>query len=180
MHGFVFTELKDYVTAKLGADAWTTLLRQAGLKGRSYVNYQEYPDVEAVQLVTSASEVTGLAPGVILEDYGAFLAPHLFRAYRPLIDPSWRTLEFLEHAEATIHRVVRARNAHARPPVLRCRRLSPTEVMVVYASPRKLCAVARGIVRGLAQHYREEVVVSEPTCMQQGQPQCQIEVRRTS
>jgi len=179
MHGFVYTELKDYVVAKLGADAWATLLRQAGLKGKAYVNYAEYPDTDAVQLVTAASEVTGLAPGVILEDFGAFLAPHLFRAYRPLIDPAWKTLEFLENAEATIHRVVRARNAHARPPVLRCRRISPSEVMVVYASPRRLCAVARGIVRGLAQHYREAVTVTESVCMAQGQPQCQIEVRRS-
>ena len=179
MHGFVYTELKDYVVAKLGADAWSTLLRQAGLKGKSYANFSEYPDSDAVQLVTAASEVTGLAPGVILEDFGAFLAPHLFRAYRPLIDPSWKTLEFLEHAENTIHRVVRARNAHARPPVLRCRRTSPAEVTLVYASPRKLCAVARGIVRGLAQHYREEVTVTEPMCMAEGQPQCQIQVRRS-
>ena len=178
MHGFVFTELKDYVTAKLGAEAWTSVCDRAGLKGKAYVNYQEYPDAEAVQLVTTASEITGLAAAVILEDYGAFLAPHLFRAYRPLIDPSWKTLEFLEHAEGTIHRVVRARNAHARPPVLRCRRVSPSEVTVLYASPRRLCAVARGIVRGLAQHYREEMSITEAACMQQGEPQCQIEVRR--
>jgi predicted hydrocarbon binding protein len=52
-------------------------------------------------------------------------------------------------------------------------------VTLVYASPRKLCAVARGIVRGLAQHYREEVTVTEPLCMGQGQPQCQIQVRRS-
>lgn len=178
MHGFVYTELKDYVVAKLGADAWSSLLVEAGLKGKAYVNYAEYPDAEAVQLVTAASKATGLAPDVILEDFGAFLAPHLFGAYRPLIDPAWKTLEFLENAEGTIHRVVRARNAHARPPVLRCRRVSPTQVVVVYSSPRKLCAVARGIVRGLAQHYGEDVTVTEPVCMAQGQPQCQIEVRR--
>src|SRR5687767_10942272 len=121
MHGLIFTELRDYVIAKLGGDAWPALLDRAKLGAKSYLNYREYPDDEVVLLVVTASEVTGLPAGTILEDFRAFPAPHLFRIYRPLIDPSWRTLEFIENTEATIPPVVRSRNSAAKPPTLRCR-----------------------------------------------------------
>jgi hypothetical protein len=178
MHGFIFTELRDYVIARLGADAWPALLERARIGAKSYLNYKEYPDEEAVLLVVTASDVTGLPAPAILEDFGAFLAPHLFRVYRPLIDPAWRTLEFIENTEATIHNVVRSRNTKARPPTLRCRRVAPETVLLTYGSPRKLCAVARGIIRGVAQHYGEQVEIVERDCMLDGQPTCQIQVQR--
>ena len=178
MHGFIFTELRDYVIARLGADAWPSLLERANVGPKTYLNYREYPDEEVVGLVVTASEVTGLPAGTILEDFGAFLAPHLFKIYRPLIDPTWRTLEFIENTEATIHNVVRSRNTGARPPALRCRREGPQMVVVTYGSPRKLCAVARGIIRGLAEHFGEKVEIVERDCMLAGQPTCQIQVQR--
>jgi hypothetical protein len=178
MHGFIFTELRDYVIARLGGDAWPTLLEKAHLGPKTYLNYRDYPDEEAVLLVVTASGVTGLPAPTILEDFGAFIAPHLFKIYRPLIDPSWRTLEFIENTEATIHNVVRARNSAARPPTLRCRRLGPETLVVTYGSPRKLCAVARGIIRGLATHFQEKVEIVERDCMLAGQPTCQIQVQR--
>jgi len=178
MHGFIFSELRDYVIARLGTDAWPSLLERARVGPKTYLNYREYPDEESVVLVVTASEVTGLPAATILEDFGAFLAPHLFKIYRPLIDPTWRTLEFIEHTEATIHNVVRARNSGARPPSLRCRRVGPETVVVTYGSPRKLCAVARGIIRGLAEHFGEKVEISERDCMLAGQPTCQIQVQR--
>jgi predicted hydrocarbon binding protein len=178
MHGFIFSELRDYVIARLGADAWPSLLERAGIGPKTYLNYIDYPDEEAVGLVVTASEVTGLAAATILEDFGAFLAPHLFKIYRPLIDPAWRTLEFIEHTESTIHNVVRSRNSKARPPALRCRRVGPQMVVVTYGSPRKMCAVARGIIRGVAQHFGEKVEIMERDCMLAGQPTCQIQVQR--
>jgi hypothetical protein len=178
MHGFIFTELRDYVIARLGGDAWPALLERAKLGPKSYLNYREYPDEETVLLVVTASDMTGLPAATILEDFGAYLAPHLFRIYRPLIDPTWRTLEFIENTEATIHQVVRSRNTTARPPNLRCRRVAAQTVMLTYGSPRKLCALARGIIRGLAQHFGEQVEIIERDCMLEGQSACQIQIQR--
>jgi predicted hydrocarbon binding protein len=178
MHGFIFNELRDYVIARLGTDAWPSLLDKAHVGPKTYFGYRDYPDEEVVALVVTASEVTGLAAATILEDFGAFLAPHLFKIYRPLIDPTWRTLEFIENTESTIHHVVRSRNSTARPPALRCRRVAPQTLVVTYGSPRKLCAVARGIIRGLAQHFGETVEIVENDCMLAGRPSCQIQVQR--
>ncbi|HUG61625.1 MAG TPA: heme NO-binding domain-containing protein [Methylomirabilota bacterium] len=178
MHGFIFNEIRKYVVAKLGAPAWDALLDGAGLPGKTFVNYESYPDEAAVGLVVTASKVTGLAVDVILEDFGGFLAADLATIYKPLIDPSWKVLDFVEHTEETIHHVVRSRNTHAHPPRISCNRVGPNEVVIVYSSPRKLCALAKGIARGAAQLYGEEVSIREVTCMHRGNPECLIVVQK--
>jgi hypothetical protein len=98
--------------------------------------------------------------------------------YGSLIPREWRTLEVIEHSEETIHTVVRRRNPGAQPPELRCQRLGPDEVVVVYSSGRKMCGVAKGIVRGMARHFKETVAITESSCMLAGAKECRISVKR--
>lgn len=176
MHGIIFTELRKYVDDKLGGDAWSDLLNAAGLKGRMYLPIQEYPDGEAVALVTTAAQVTGLDAGVILADFGEFIAPSLLGMYRTLVKPEWKTLDVLEFTEGTIHQVVRARNPGAKPPELKAVRVSATELHLTYGSQRKLCHVAKGIISGLAHHFDEKISVQETQCMHEGADTCEMVV----
>jgi Haem-NO-binding len=178
MHGIIFSELKKYVDDRLGGAAWGALLEKAGLSGRIYMPVQEYPDADAVKLVTTASAITGRPAQAVLEDFGEFIAPDLLKMYASLIRKEWRTLDVIEHTEETIHRVVRHRNPGAKPPELRCSRIGPDEVVVVYSSPRKMCAVAKGIARGMARHFKETVATSESSCMLAGAKECRISVQR--
>lgn len=178
MHGFIFSEIRSYVDSKLGGGTWQALLEHAGLKSRRYENFLEYPDEEAVSIVVAASSMTGLQAQDILEDFGQYVGGDLLRVYRPLIDPQWKTLEFLGNIEATIHHIVRSRNRQAKPPMLTATRLGPDEILIVYGSPRKMCALAKGIIRGVAKHYNEQVDVREETCMHNGDPRCRIQVIR--
>jgi hypothetical protein len=114
----------------------------------------------------------------ILEDFGEFMAPDLMAMYRRLIRPEWRTLDVLVNTEQAIHQVVRPRNPLAWPPPLRCARPTPEEAVIAYTSPRRLCALARGIIRGIARHYRERVEIAEATCMHRGAAPCVLSVRR--
>lgn len=176
MHGIIFAELKKYVDANFPPDTWQQLLGAAGLGPRTYYPVQEYPDSEVGAIVGAASKATGTAPPAILDDFGHFIAPDLLAMYRALLKPEWRTLDVLEHTEETIHRVVRMRHPGARPPELKAERVSPSRVEIVYTSERKLCAVARGIVRGMARHFNESIAIEEPSCMLRGQPFCRIAV----
>lgn len=176
MHGIIFTELRKYVDGKLGGDAWSDLLSASGLKGRMYLPIQEYPDTEAVALVTTASQVTGLDAAVILADFGEFLAPSLLGMYRTLVKPEWKTLDLLEFTEGTIHKVVRARNPGAKPAELKAVRVSATELHLTYGSQRKLCPVAKGIINGLGIHYGETITVEETQCMHKGADTCEMVV----
>jgi hypothetical protein len=59
MHGIIFSELKNYVDDRLGGAAWGALLEKAGTRGRVFMPMQEYPDADAVKLVSTASAITG-------------------------------------------------------------------------------------------------------------------------
>jgi hypothetical protein len=174
MHGIIFAELRKYVDTKLGGSAWNDLLNAAGLKGRMYLPITDYPDAEAVTLVTTAAEITGIPAATILEDFGVFIAPSLLGMYRTLVQPEWKTLDLLQYTEDTIHKVVRARNPGARPAELTAERLSPTELRLIYSSHRKLCPIARGIIKGMANIFGEEVSIEETQCMHSGAPHCEM------
>jgi hypothetical protein len=129
-------------------------------------------------IVAAASKKTGLEADAILQDFGEFIVPDLVRLYRHIIDPEWKTLDLIEHTEQTIHRAVRRDHPAASLPQLKCVRKAPDEVIIHYGSRRRMCGVAKGIVRGLAREYGEKVSLSEPTCMLKGGAECQIVVKR--
>ena len=179
MHGVIFSELRKYVENRHGEEAWKGLLRTAGLGKRIYLPIRAYPDEEAAALVSAASAATGVPARDILEDFGVFIAPDLLEMYRSLVRPEWRTLDFLEKTEDTIHRVVRLNDAAARPPEIRCERTAGDQAVVRYASARGMCGVAIGIMRGVAAHYGERVEIVEHRCMHRGDPECEIAIRVT-
>jgi len=178
MHGIIFSEMRKYVDARLGPSGWANLMKEAGMpKSKMYLAIEEYSDQEAVALVTAAAKLTGKPAAAILEDFGEFIAPDLLKMYGNLIDPTWKTLDLIEHTERTIHTVVRIKNPGARPPELQVSRAGKDEVVITYSSPRKMCAVAKGIAKGVAKHYNEHIVISESSCMLQGRGSCKISLK---
>ena len=174
MHGVIFAELKKFADAKIGAEAWPELLSAAGLASMSYDSNGSYPDEHVRRIVAAASERTSIPSELILESYGEFIAPDLLAMVSFLIRPEWKTLDVLERAERQIHTVIRAQHPQARPPYLRTHRTSAHEVVIFYDSPRKLCSVAKGIIKGLAHHFGEAVAIVEERCMLTGSPDCTL------
>ena len=180
MHGTIFVELEKFVTAQLGEGAWEKLKAEAGIgAARAYRPKFIYPDEELLALVQAGSKITGMPIPALLEAYGEFVAPALMDMYRHAVDPSWRTLDLIEHTEESIHTVVRVDHEGAKPPYLRAERRGPNEVAVFYTSPRKLCPVARGISRGIAAHYGESIDIEDVRCMHRGDEDCLMVVRTT-
>jgi predicted hydrocarbon binding protein len=177
MHGIIFSELKKYVDTKFGGDTWNTLLNDSGVGLKLYMSVREYPDQEAVALVTAASKRTGKPAAAILEDFGDFISDDLLAMYPTLIKPEWKALEFLENVEQTIHTVVRARNPGAKPAQITCSRLGPNEVVVTYSSPRRMCPVAKGIISGLGRYYKQRLATTEVACMHKGATACKLNVK---
>jgi hypothetical protein len=172
MHGIIHLELRNFVVQHHGEAAWRALTDAAGLSDEIYTPLRSYPDEQIVKLVGAAVQLTGADPVALLESFGEFLVPRYLVLYGKLLKPEWRTLEVLEHAENTIHRVVRMREPGALPPRLQAQRVSPTAVRMTYDSPRKLCGVARGIARGIAAHFDEQLSISEEHCMHRGDREC--------
>jgi len=179
MHGIVFCELRRFVEEGFGHEAWGRLLAATGTPGRLHLPVTSYPDAELVALVSAASRQTGLPAPALLERFGEALVPAYLKLYGHLVRPEWRALDLVEHTEETIHKVVRVQQPGAAPPELRCDRIRADEVWIHYTSPRRLCSVARGILRGVAAHYGERFEIEERQCMLKGAQECLISVVST-
>ena len=178
MHGLIANQLRSYAVTRYGRGAWSNAIRISGaaLPAGPPPLDVTVPDEELVAVMVALAAAADTSIPLLLEDFGVYLAPGLLRIYAPLVQPQWRTLDVIEHVEEQIHTAVRLRDRDADPPYLAARRCSPTEVEVVYTSPRRLCALAEGIVRGLAEHFNDRVTVSQPECMYRGDPRCLLSV----
>jgi Haem-NO-binding len=179
VHGLIFTELKRYVENKFDKATWGRLLDKAGQKHQIYVSAVVYPDQDMLALVNTACEITGVPASELLEDFGQFMAPDLVEQYKFLISPSWGLLDFLANAEETIHKIVRFHKG-VTPPRLATARLADDALMITYNSQRRMCALLKGIVKGAARYYKEDVSVLESRCMLEGDPECVVTVQTES
>ena len=180
MHGLIFFYLQKFTeTLSTGAPAGSrsSLDSAAALNSAHYLPSNVYPDAEAIQLLQAIADDLGEPFPTTARRFGEFLAPHLVKVAGPLIDPAWRTLDLIEHTEDLIHAMIRTKQPGADPPVLETVRTAPHEIHVVYASKRRLCPLATGLLRGLARHYGEALELEEPSCMLRGDPFCSFVVR---
>jgi predicted hydrocarbon binding protein len=177
VHGIVLMELNKHVEQAYGSSTWSALLLAAGLRGRMYTAMGEYPDEEVLAIVAAASQATGRTADEVLEGFGRFLVPDLVETYRFLVQPGWDALDLIENTEKTIHTVVRTRDG-ATPPVLEVTRRGSDALSLRYTSARRLCALAKGIAKGVGDFYRTPLEVAETVCMHSGSGHCQLEITR--
>src|SRR5262245_33196701 len=178
MHGLILLELRNYVTERHGENTWRKIYTGAKLREKVYVPMLTYPDEEAAQLLSSTARVLDLELSTLLEDFGFFITPHLLKLYPNLIQPEWRTIELILNTESVIHSLVRVRNPGASPPELKAEAEGPHAVTLTYTSKRRMCGIAKGIIRGLATHFGENVSCEDISCMLRGDSECKISVQR--
>ena len=175
MQGFVFCEFQDYVQRNFGPETWDQISEKVGVKGKSYSLFTSYPTSEIESLIKSLSEVTKHPYQELLEEFGFFTAPKLWRICKRMIPSKWTLTDLIMNITGFAdHLLAHAISGTDVPPVMRCEKSGPDEVTIRYYSPRKMCAMGKGIVRGLGKQYGVDVTVTEPQCMLRGDPECQI------
>jgi len=177
MHGSIMHAFKEFVIAGHGNPVWEAVTQATSAQGW-YLHNSTYPDEELQVLVSECARQLQAREGELLERFGAFVVPALFQFYGAFVDPHWRTFELIAHTEDVIHRAVRIRNPDVQPPHLGVHQVGPDEIRIEYSSARRLCDLAVGICRGVADHYGERVVVEQVTCMKDGAPACELIVKR--
>jgi hypothetical protein len=178
MHGLIHIELERFARTRMGDEAWARAVETAGVTEPNYDPDRQYEDADIVGLVMALSKAAEIGPQALLELFGEALVPPLVGTYGGLIDPGWRTIELIANTEGLIHTALRASDAAAKPPMLRTTRRGPDELLVIYASERRMCGVAKGIIRGVAAHYGETVTLNEESCMLTGGGTCNLAVQR--
>jgi predicted hydrocarbon binding protein len=172
VHGIIFFYIQKFTDIASSGTTWSQLRQTVTASSSRYLPNQAYPDAEAVQLLQTLADATNEPLPSLLERFGEFLGPHLVKVAGRHIDPAWRTLDLIENTESIIHTMVRATNPGAEPPVLQTVRQSPNELHLVYTSGRQFCILAKGIMKGVANHYKETIDIEETSCMLNGDPFC--------
>jgi tRNA A-37 threonylcarbamoyl transferase component Bud32 len=181
VHGLIFFYLQKFAdVAAAGSTSWKGIRSTVTTTASKFLPSGTYPDADAVAILSTIAETTGRPLPSILEEFGEFLAPHLVKVAGTVVDPSWRTLDLIEHTESIIHTMVRKTNPGAAPPVLETVRQSPDELHLVYSSARRLCPLAVGLMRGIAAHYGESIRIDEPSCLLRGDPFCSFVIEHVA
>lgn len=180
MHGIIFSELNKYVLARWDEALWEQVLIKSALEGKNYLIKEKYQDKDLLALIKALEEVSQLSSTELLKDFGCFIVPDLLQLYGAVISADWKTLDLLANTEKTIHKIVRMKTPGSSPPMLTCKRKNAREVLIHYDSPRKLCALAEGIIQGVANNYDEQITISQQQCMHKGDLQCLISVTLNS
>ena len=175
MKGVVFNLLEEFVRGAHGEDAWDAVLDRAHVDG-AYTSLGNYADQDLGALVGAASEMLGQPPPVIIRSFGRAALPMLAAKYPGFFTPFPSTRPFLLALNDIIHPEVNKLYPGADTPEFEFDGSSEDVLVMRYASPRRLCEFAQGLIEGAAAHYREAVTIDEPQCMHRGDACCELHI----
>ncbi len=174
MKGVIFNLLEEVVCEHHGDAAWEALLSATESDG-IYTSLGSYADAELVALVEAASSLTGTPVRTLLHWFGVQALPKLAERYPAFFETAPDARSFILSVNTIIHPEVRKLYSGAACPHFHFAE-TPDTLTLGYRSPRKLCDLAHGFVEGVAHHYGETVSFSQPSCMHDGAPSCQLVV----
>ena len=174
MHGLIFASFRDYLVTEHGVD----VAKDVTAGEPQYTLSEAYPDEQFLALLERACARTALSRDELLFEFGAFTAATTFaRLYSVLFRASPTARDFLLTVETPIHEVVREALPDARPPELAVTDLGDEGLEIAYSSPRRICAMLRGLAVGTGRVYGEALEVDELECMHHGASACRFRIR---
>lgn len=176
MKGIIFNLLEEAVSKEFGEATWDKLLDEANLSG-AYTSLGSYGDDEIVALVAAASKALNLPTQDILRWFGQSAMPSLATRFPNFFSSQPGTRSFLLTLNNTIHPEVHKLYPGAVTPMFDFATSDGGSLVIGYSSPRKLCALAEGFMRGAAKHFHEQADITQPQCMHQGDSKCVFHVR---
>jgi len=176
MKGVIFNVLEEMVIEQCGMDVWNDILETQQIAG-IYTAGEGYPDDELFGLVTCISDKTQIPVETLISAFGEFLFTRLAERYPIFIEAEATLIGFLKSVDDVIHMEVRKLYENPNLPEFECEELTPNELKMRYRSPRKLCILAEGLIRGAAKHYKTEIELDHPVCMHKGSAHCDLIVR---
>lgn len=181
MHGLIFATWEKYLAERFTGSVLGQYREAIGeTPTTSPLASRVYDDAALVAGVKAASRITGMPVDRLMREYGRYfiingLTRHLC-AYLLTQVHSGRDLLLAMH---DAHEQMSRLPDGLTPPLFQYAALpnAPTGLVLIYDSPRKLCAVLMGAIEGAAERYDEQVYIVERTCMKRCDPVCRFELR---
>lgn len=175
MKGIVFTLFNDMVEENYGLEAWDQLLEKSGCDG-IYISSETYPDAELMALVGAASEMTNIPANALVKAFGEYMFPSFHEKYPTFFKEGMTLKSFLLTVDRVIHVEVRKLYPDAGLPDFEYQDENDNELVMLYKSPRKLCALAEGLIAGAAKHFNAKYQLKHDLCMHDGSDHCRLEL----
>jgi Haem-NO-binding len=173
--GIMFDLLEATVSSTYGAHTWDDLLETTGLAG-VYTSLGNYADEELVALIGALAGRTGQTDQAALRWFGRNAMPMLAAAYPEFFVGQDDIRTFVVALNDIIHPEVRKLYPGADVPTFGIGRSAPDSVVLRYGSPRRMCALAEGLIEGAAAQFGQHVTIAQTDCMLRNDELCTIEV----
>ncbi|MBC5804958.1 MAG: hypothetical protein DLM53_06525 [Candidatus Eremiobacter antarcticus] len=176
MHALICSGLHDWVEWRFGEGMLKELRFYNPAFRKKRIGL--IPDQDLFSDLDLLSRLSHQPKSSLLEDFRRYMAIPLLFEYRALVPAEWTALEVVEHTEPCIHTAIRDADDGA-PPFIRCWRTPDNAVRIMYNSSRRMCEFARGLIRGIGDHYQEDLIIDQTLCMKRGDAYCELFVRST-
>lgn len=175
LRGIIFNLAEEIVRTHYGDDTWDDILQAAELEG-AYSSLGIYADDELTRILTAAAERLDLPTDTVTRWLGRQALP-LFAARFPEYFPIQSdTRSVILSLNKIIHPEVRKLSSASDLPTFDFDFEGDT-LIVKYRSPRKLCGFAMGLIEGTADHYGENLEMTEHECLRRGDSACRFFLR---
>lgn len=181
MKGSVFNAFEAFVDSRPHGPSFDVVLDGTTLEDPGpHVGPGTYPDADLVALVTRYAGLCRLQVSSVLVEFGRFLfavldhhAPAFARAFD-------EPVAFLESLDRVIHVEVRKLDSEAYVPTVLVERKGDGGITLSYHSKRQMCALAEGLLHGVADHFDHDLELTHPVCMHDGHERCLFHGRFTA
>ena len=180
MHGLIFVTWEKYLNERFGGKTLRAYREAIGeTPATAPLTSRVYDDAVLLAGVTTLNKITHVAPDTLLREFGRYfilngLTRHLCAYLLTQVKNARDLLLTMHDAHEQMSRLPEGLT----PPLFeyRIQHTRPTELTILYDSPRQLCAVLLGAIEGAAERYGEKVTVVEQTCMKHGAAVCRFKI----
>lgn len=180
MKGIIFNLLEEVVATHMGELAWDEMLEGTGTEG-AYTSLGNYPDEEFARLLGALARQSGKSDRVALKWFGQLAMSILARRYPEFFTPHTGVRSLLLSLNDVIHAEVRKLYPGAQVPMFQFETPAGAGVhdtlLMHYRSKRRLCLLAEGFIAGASDYFKEQVTVTQSSCMLDGARECVLVCR---
>lgn len=101
---------------------------------------------------------------------------HKFYKLHPEFMADHTAKSFLESVHDVVHVEVKKLHPDTLLPEFTYECTGDAQLTMLYASPRKLCHLAEGLILGTSEIFKEDIVMAHTECMHHGADRCRLEL----
>ncbi len=178
MKGIVFNLLEDFIIEGWGDEAFEDILSLCPLETKEpFVGPGTYPDTDLFTIATQAAAKLGIPLSDALRAFGKYCFPKLAEKFPVFLEGQTSSKEFLTSVHDVIHVEVRKLFPKAITPQFSYVDTGPDELIIHYASSRKLCHLMEGMLESVGAHFNETVHHEQNKCLHNGDEHCEFALR---